>query len=75
MVQSSGSHPYYHSPSDTAENIQEENLDVTARMIWAAIRPLAMGDEDPHYSESAAAAAPSPRRAAVREVELRSSLR
>jgi len=73
LVMSRGSHDYYHTTSDTIGNIQQENLDVTARMIWAALRPLAMGEEDLHYS--AAGTGRRPAGAVEREAEARSLLR
>ncbi len=45
LVMAKGSHPYYHTPSDTIDHIQAGNLEATARMVWAALERLASGED------------------------------
>jgi Zn-dependent M28 family amino/carboxypeptidase len=39
-------HPGYHSPDDTIDNIKLDSLRAVSELFWAALRPLAMGEED-----------------------------
>jgi hypothetical protein len=38
-------HPGYHTPADDIDNIRPASLKVMAELFWAALRPLATGDE------------------------------
>jgi hypothetical protein len=55
-------HLAYHSPGDTPAVVSAETLEAAAKLAWAAVRPLARGDEPP-----AAAAATAALRAAAQE--------
>ena len=39
-------HPGYHSPDDDIGNIKIDSLRAVSELFWAALRPLAMGEED-----------------------------
>ena len=39
-------HPGYHTPADDIDNIRIDSLTAVTELFWAALRPLAMGDED-----------------------------
>lgn len=39
-------HPGYHSPADNIEGIKPESLKAVTELFWAALRPLALGEED-----------------------------
>ena len=52
MVGTLGSHPYYHTTSDTASSIQPANLEAAAQLIWSALEPLARGEEHLYRSSS-----------------------
>ena len=38
-------HPGYHTPADDIDNIRPASLKVMAELFWAALRPLASGEE------------------------------
>jgi hypothetical protein len=38
-------HPGYHTPQDDMSRINLQSLRVVAELFWAALKPLAMGEE------------------------------
>jgi hypothetical protein len=40
-----GPHAYYHTPKDTIDTVDDADLELTARLLWAELRPLALGQE------------------------------
>jgi len=48
---STGSHPDYHKPSDTAEKINYEDLDRIAGMAAAIVRAIADGEQAPQFTK------------------------
>jgi len=59
MTATSGNHGYYHTPEDTMDNIQIENLEAGARVMWSGLQVLATATED-QYTSSSAVSAPPP---------------
>ncbi|MGC3998497.1 MAG: M28 family metallopeptidase [Anaeromyxobacter sp.] len=49
---------HYHQPSDTAERVPRESLEAAAMLVWATVRPLAMGEETPPRREAPVRGAP-----------------
>jgi hypothetical protein len=46
MATTLGSHPYYHTPADTIDTIDLENLEASAALMYAGIKPLVEGTEE-----------------------------
>jgi Zn-dependent M28 family amino/carboxypeptidase len=40
-----GPHPNYHTPKDTVDTMVDADLEAAARLLWATLRPLALGQE------------------------------
>jgi hypothetical protein len=40
-----------HTPGDTIDNINIDDLDLAVRMMWAALEPLARGTEGEYVGE------------------------
>jgi len=51
MAQTTGSHPAYHTPDDDIDHVSADNLEAAARLMWAALVPLAMAAEDPYLEQ------------------------
>jgi aminopeptidase YwaD len=49
------SHPTYHTPNDVASGVSPENLESSAKLLWAGVRALAMGAEVPAPTATKAA--------------------
>jgi len=45
MATTLGSHPYYHTPADTIDTIDLENLEASASLMYAGLKPLVEGTE------------------------------
>jgi hypothetical protein len=39
-------HPYYHTPADTSASIGLSNLEMSASMMYAGLKPLVEGTEE-----------------------------
>ena len=52
-----GDHGYYHTPQDTIEQIDIDDLEAAASLIWSWLVPLAEGREDDYLGKSSPAAA------------------
>ena len=63
LALSLGDHGYYHTPEDTIDTILIEDLEASARILWATLQPLATATEDQFIAGSVPAHAPAPRRA------------
>ncbi len=63
LALSLGPHATYHTPADEIDGILIEDLEASARLLWAALEPLAMGTED--QFERAAIKPPAARRGAT----------
>lgn len=48
LVSTQGPHRYYHTPQDTADTIDPDNLETAAELMWSILVPLTLGTED-HY--------------------------
>ncbi len=46
LVSSTGEHATYHTPQDTSDAISPAVLEVSARLTWAGLRALALGEEE-----------------------------
>jgi hypothetical protein len=58
MIDTAGEHAYYHTPEDTIDNIQIENLEAAARIMWATLETLVTATEDTYIESSQVAPPP-----------------
>ncbi len=65
LALSLGEHGYYHTPEDTIDTILIEDLEASARILWATLQPLATATEDQFIAGSLPARVPAPRSAAL----------
>jgi hypothetical protein len=47
-------HPYYHTPNDTIDTIGLSNLEMSASLMWAGLRPLVEGTEEEYLTSGKA---------------------
>ncbi len=52
MALTLGPHDHYHTPQDTIDNIDIDDLEAGARLLWSWLAPLAEGREDDYLSKS-----------------------
>ncbi len=60
LVMTRGVHEFYHTPADTIDTIEPEDLEVAAMMLWSALEPLARGTEGDFLGDKRAPAATPP---------------
>jgi hypothetical protein len=55
LVETLGDHLYYHTPADTLDTIDIDDVDMAAKLVFAALEPLAAGTEDAYLAKGSAA--------------------
>ena len=70
MALTLGPHSDYHTPADTIDGILIEDLEAAARLVWAALEPLARGEEGAYLDRSAPPTASSSESNRPRAIDL-----
>jgi len=55
LAETRGEHAYYHTPADTSDTIDPEDLHAAAALLWVDLYALAMGDEQRFVDRGSAA--------------------